>query len=81
MSRVTGFIFLVLLFCLLPSTNDHFCVCAMHSYSLWIQFAKQALAENLELHNLAKFCKTLNDITEMPFTFFMYSQQPRPNAA
>lgn len=58
-----------------------FCVCAMHSYSLWIQFAKQALAENLELHNLAKFCKTLNDITEMPFTFFMYSQQPRPNAA
>lgn len=53
----------------------------MHSYSLWIQFAKQALAENLELHNLAKFCKTLNDITEMPFTFFMYSQQPRPNAA
>lgn len=41
----------------------------MHSYSLWIQFAKQALAENLELHNLAKFCKTLNDITEMPFTF------------
>lgn len=36
---------------------------------LWIQFAKQALAENLELHNLAKFCKILNDITEMPFTF------------
>lgn len=48
---------------------------------LWIQFAKQALAKNLELHNLAKFCKVLNDITEMPFTYFMYSQQPRPNAA
>lgn len=58
-----------------------FCVCAMHSYSLWIQFAKQALAENLELHNLAKFCKTLNDITENAIHFFMYSQQPRPNAA
>lgn len=34
MSRVTGFIFLVLLFCLLPSTNDHFFVSVLCTHTV-----------------------------------------------